>query len=102
MLAWLGGVKVSAFTARLINSQSLKPEAFAQGHHFKRCPPRLFPISVERRAVISSRCLILVNIDSFIGGDREIINRRLGERRNVRVRFVVFLLVWKRSSIAVS
>lgn len=57
----------------------------------------LFSICQEWRVVISSRCLRLVNIDSFIGGDRDIINRRLGERRKVRLCFFLFLLVWKRS-----
>ena len=91
-LKWGGG----GVNAPLINSHSLKPRSPShsqnKGHHLKwTCflpqSQDLFSICQEWRVVISSRCLILVNIDSFIGGDRDIINRRLGERRKVRVWF---------------
>lgn len=44
----------------------------------------LFPICGEWRAVIFSHCFILLNIDGFIRGDGDIINRRLGVRRKAQ------------------
>lgn len=41
---------------------------------------KVLSIFPERGAVISSRCLRWPNIDSFTGGDRDLINRRLGDR----------------------
>lgn len=61
----------------------------------------LLSISQEWRVVISSRCLRLVNIDSFIGGDRDIINRRLGERRKVSLCFFSFFWFGKDPQISV-
>lgn len=61
----------------------------------------LFPIYQEWRVVISSHRLILVNIDSFIGGDREIINRRLGEKRKVSLCFSSFFWFGKDPRITV-
>lgn len=63
--------------------------------------PRLFSICQEWRVVISSHCLILLNIDGFIGGDRDIINRRLGERRKARLCFFSFFWFGKDPRIAV-
>lgn len=63
--------------------------------------PGLFSICQEWRVVISSHCLRLVNIDSFIGGDRDIINRRLGERRKVSLCFFSFFWFGTDPQIAV-
>lgn len=58
---------------------------------------RVFSICHEWKVVISSRCFGLVNIDIFIGGDRDLINRRLGDREKICLCFFLFLLVWKGS-----
>lgn len=62
---------------------------------------RVFSVCQEWNVVISSRCLRLVNIDSFIGGDRDLINRRLGDRRKISLCFFSFFWFGKDVQIAV-
>lgn len=105
-MIWREDVELLAISAQIINSHSIlslaankyRPSFQMDVSFFSPgLLAGLLSICQERRVVISSRCLILVNIDSFIGGDRDIINRRLGERRKVSLCFFLFLLVWKRS-----
>lgn len=55
---------------------------------------RVFSICHEWKVVISSRCFGLVNIDIFIGGDRDLINRRLGDREKICLCFAFFSFFW--------
>lgn len=103
---WREDIELLDISAQIINSHSNlsltanKYRPSFQINMFSFFSPRTVSrtaFNLERRVVISSRCLILVDIDSFIGRDRDIINRRLGERRKVSLCFFLFLLVWKRS-----
>lgn len=62
---------------------------------------RVFSICQEWNVVISSRCLRSANIDSFIGGDRDLINRRLGDRRKISLCFFSFFWFGMDPQIAV-
>lgn len=93
---WREDVELLAISAHIINSHSnLSLTANKYMPSFQINMFSFFSLrtvsrtafNLERRVVISSRCLILVDIDSFIRRDRDIINRRLGERRKVSLCF---------------